>query len=407
MKILLKNHVENALEALRANRLRTLLTITGVTIGVAGITMVISLSSGAAKFIQQQIAGDSDLVAIIRPEAETPGGTSSLSNPQALQLPGSLTEKDAQDLEKIANVLAAPMAVANTTFKVKDNMTDGQKTTLIGSNTHLMTIAQLKMFEGDFIESNSSGNSLVVGHQLAIDLFGTEYALGNVVHIRDEIFTVIGILKPIEKSANFLGIDFNQSAITPMSAIKRIDQGALEIQQVALSAATPPHLESATKEAEKILADHHHGEKKFQIITNKTSSISTDQSYKSMSLTIIIVAAFSLIIGGIGIMNIMLVNVAERSREIGIRKAIGATCGNIVNQFLIESIIIGLLGGVIGYVVGMTTAFIIGLYMPFMPVLEWTAAALSIGIAITIGVVFGLYPAVRAANKNPIESLYQ
>lgn len=407
MKILLKNHVENALEALHSNRLRTLLTITGVTIGVAGITMVISLSSGAAKFIQQQIAGDSDLVAIIRPEAETPGGTNMLSNPQALQLPGSLTEKDAQDLEKIANVVVAPMTITNTTFKVKDNMTDGQKTTLIGSNTHLMTIAQLKMFEGDFIESNSSGNSLVVGHQLAIDLFGTEYALGNVVHIRDEIFTVIGILKPIEKSTNFLSIDFNQSAITPMSAIKRINQGALEIQQIALSATTPSYLESATKEAEKILADHHHGEKKFQIITNKTSSISTDQSYKSMSLTIIIVAAFSLIIGGIGIMNIMLVNVAERSREIGIRKAIGATCGNIVNQFLIESIIIGLLGGVIGYVVGMTTAFIIGLYMPFMPVLEWTAAALSIGIAITIGVVFGLYPAVRAANKNPIESLYQ
>jgi ABC-type antimicrobial peptide transport system permease subunit len=113
----------------------------------------------------------------------------------------------------------------------------------------------------------------------------------------------------------------------------------------------------------------------------------------------------SLIVGGIGIMNIMLVNVAERQREVGIRKAIGATNSHVINQFLIESCLIGLAGGILGYAIGLATAYAIGLYLPFTPALEWQVAALSIGIATITGILFGIYPAIRAAKKDPIESL--
>jgi ABC-type antimicrobial peptide transport system permease subunit len=117
------------------------------------------------------------------------------------------------------------------------------------------------------------------------------------------------------------------------------------------------------------------------------------------------VAGISLLVGGIGIMNIMLVNVAERQREIGIRKAIGATDAHVINQFLIESCIIGLLGGILGYAIGIGGAYAASLYLPFAPVLQWQVAAIGIGIATTTGVLFGIYPAAKATKKNPVESL--
>ncbi|OYW86064.1 hypothetical protein B7Z17_01195, partial [Candidatus Saccharibacteria bacterium 32-49-10] len=126
----------------------------------------------------------------------------------------------------------------------------------------------------------------------------------------------------------------------------------------------------------------------------------------SIVATVAIIAGISLLVGGIGIMNIMLVNVAERRREVGIRKAIGATDSHIINQFLIESAIIGFLGGIFGYILGLAVAFGLGLYLPFTPTLQWEIALLSIGIALITGVLFGVYPAIRAAKKDPIESLY-
>ncbi|NCC20006.1 FtsX-like permease family protein [Candidatus Saccharibacteria bacterium] len=246
-----------------------------------------------------------------------------------------------------------------------------------------------------------------MGKQLAIDIFGTEHALGNVVKIRGETFTVMGVLKESDQPVNYMGVDFDHAAIITTTAMKRFTQGVLQIQQIILRAEDPALLETATESAKEILTKNHAGEQDFAVLTGTELVASDSELFTGLTQIVAVIAGVSLLVGGIGIMNIMLVNVAERNREVGIRKAIGAANGQIINQFLIESTIIGLTGGVVGYGLGVGIAFLIGVYLPFLPTIEWQVAALSIGVATGTGILFGLYPAIRAAKKDPITALRQ
>ena len=270
-----------------------------------------------------------------------------------------------------------------------------------------MQIANLAMFEGDFLADDSIGSGIIVGNQLAIDLFGTEHAIGSVLTIRGETFTVMGVLKSINQPINYLGVDFDRSAIIPLGTIKQFTQNVAQIQQIIISANEKQQLATSTKKAKEVLSKNHLGEEDFQILTGSAITAPNNKLLAGITLTVAIIAGISLLVGGIGIMNIMLVNVAERNREVGIRKAIGATGGHIINQFLIESAIVGLLGGIFGYLIGLSVSFILGIYLPFSPVLDWRVASLSIGIAVLTGTLFGAYPAIRAAKKDPIEALHQ
>ena len=406
MKILLNNHFENAFEALHANRLRTFLTILGAVIGTASITTVLSIASGATGFFEKQIADTHDSIALIRPNTEL--DTSMLiANARTLPPASTLTEEDVRDIERIPNVMTAPMSVLHTGLIAKDGAVDRQHATLVGSTVGLLSVAKLELLDGQFFEDNVSTSGVVMGKQLAIDIFGTEHALGNVVKIRGETFTVMGVLKESDQPINYMGVDFDHAAIITTTAMKRFTQKVLQIQQIVLRAEDPALLETATESAKEILTKNHAGEQDFAVLTGTQLVASDNELFTGLTQIVAIIASISLLVGGIGIMNIMLVNVAERNREVGIRKAIGAANGQIINQFLIESTIIGLTGGVIGYGLGVGIAFLIGVYLPFLPMIEWQVAVLSIGVATGTGILFGLYPAIRAAKKDPITALRQ
>lgn len=406
MKILLNNHFENAFEALHANRLRTFLTILGAVIGTASITTVLSIASGATGFFEKQIADTHDSIALIRPNTEL--DTSMLiANARTLPPASTLTEEDVRDIERIPNVMTAPMSVLRTGLIAKDGAVDRQHATLVGSTVGLLSVAKLELLDGQFFEDNVSTSGVVMGKQLAIDIFGTEHALGNVVKIRGETFTVMGVLKESDQPINYMGVDFDHAAIITTTAMKRFTQKVLQIQQIVLQAEDPTLLETATESAKEILTKNHAGEQDFAVLTGTQLVASDNELFTGLTQIVAIIASISLLVGGIGIMNIMLVNVAERNREVGIRKAIGAANGQIINQFLIESTIIGLTGGVIGYGLGVGIAFLIGVYLPFLPMIEWQVAVLSIGVATGTGILFGLYPAIRAAKKDPITALRQ
>ena len=406
MKILLNNHFENAFEALHANRLRTFLTILGAVIGTASITTVLSIASGATGFFEKQIADTHDSIALIRPNTEL--DTSMLiANARTLPPASTLTEEDVRDIERIPNVMTAPMSVLHTGLIAKDGAVDRQHATLVGSTVGLLSVAKLELLDGQFFEDNVSTSGVVMGKQLAIDIFGTEHALGNVVKIRGETFTVMGVLKESDQPINYMGVDFDYAAIITTTAMKRFTQKVLQIQQIVLQAEDPTLLETATESAKEILTKNHAGEQDFAVLTGTQLVASDNELFTGLTQIVAIIASISLLVGGIGIMNIMLVNVAERNREVGIRKAIGAANGQIINQFLIESTIIGLTGGVIGYGLGVGIAFLIGVYLPFLPMIEWQVAVLSIGVATGTGILFGLYPAIRAAKKDPITALRQ
>lgn len=400
MRILLKNHFENAHQALKANRFRTFFTIIGITIGIAGMTLVLSLMTSAGHLLNQQFPIAKTNVALIR------SGIRPLDDitAQAQQIGAinSLSEEDAVAIASIDGVTSAPLSVMHNTIQAGQARLAADRATIVGTTPAIRDLLKLELLEGQFI---NEANGVVMGHQLAIDLFGTEHALGNILRVRGETLTVIGILRPIDQPINYTGINFNQSAILPISTSKRLTQQTAQIQQIALHTTDKERLQPALQEAKERLEKRHHGDSDFHILTGEEISAASSKTLATVSTIMAVVSVVSLLVGGISVMNIMLVNVAERQREVGIRKAIGATNRHIVHQFLIESAIIGLMGGLLGYIIGIAGAFLTSLFLPLAPTLQWEPAALSIGVAILTGIIFGLYPAVRAARRHTIESM--
>lgn len=398
MKILLKNHFENAFEAMRANRGRTLLTITGMAIGVASITATLSIADGFSKLFSQPTTHNDFPLAVIR------SGNEKINNPltETTQLThvNTLTSQDVHDINKITDTKAAPMAFMNSNLKSKYHQVNDAK--IIGSTKELQDIAQLQLRDGQFIGDTGG---VVIGEQLSIDLFATENSIGNVITIRGESVIIVGVLKRIKQPIKHLDIDFNSTIIMPLAVSKKFTQGAPQIQQIVLTGKSHDQLKTSLAEADKILEKNHYSNKDWRILIGNEIDEPKTNLLNFISIFLIIVGGISLLVGSVSIMNIMIANVAERQREISIRRAVGATGIHVINQFLIESAIIGLLGGVLGYLIGLIGVYVASFYLPFTPFIYWQTAILVISLSIIIGVTAGIYPAIRAVKRNPIDSL--
>ena len=401
MKILIRNHFESATQALKANRGRTFLTVMGVTIGIASITMVLSLTSGINQLFGGVAKHSSEPVAIVK-SGNKKDVTNLLTESDNATTVNTLTEKDSKDISKIANTKAAPIAFLHTELRARDGKIDTQNATLIGSTESLKDVANLQIAHGEFI--NEVGG-VVVGQQLSIDLFGTEKSIGNVIFIRNQPLTVVGVLKNIENPVSYLDIDFNNAAITPLSVVKKFTQETPQIQQIVMTTNNHQYLGSAIASADNILKKNHDSDKNYRIVSGDEINEKKSNLAKFISIILTVIGIISLLIGGVGIMNVMLVNVAERQREVGVRRAVGATGWDIINQFLIEAAIIGLLGGIFGYGLGIAGVYLVSLYLPLTPYIYWQTAVLSIGLSLIIGVISGVYPAAHATKRDPIESL--
>ena len=407
--LLMFEHIQNAYYSLRSTKLRTLLTILGVAIGVASITTILALGGGVTKLVSSQIDDLGGNIAVIRPGV-IPKDINDFANPSASGVftTSTLTEKDLRDIESTEGVAAAaPLMVLNGSMKATTSSTKPADSTIIATTPSLEAIANLPVHDGQFIDDFTDKNTAVVGSQLSVDLFGTDQSIGQTFTFRNQTFRVIGILSRINNPINYNSVDFDHTAIISLEAGKGFNQGIAQIQQINVSAQDVATLPSTIAATNKQLLANHQDEKDFTILSGKEIAEPTSQFFRSITLIMTVIAAISLVVGGIGIMNIMLVGVAERTREIGLRKAVGASNANIVWQFLTEALIMSLLGGIVGYVGGYVIAFIISSALPFEPVFTWQIAAISLGIAVIVGGVFGLYPAVRAAQKDPIESLRQ
>ncbi|MDB5177234.1 MAG: putative Efflux transporter, permease protein [Candidatus Saccharibacteria bacterium] len=409
MPLLVSNHLANAFESLRGNRLRTGLTILGVTIGVASITVILSLSAGATKIITDQVNELGGAIAVVRPgvpdrESRINNLTSTLAGSQVTS---SLTEQDVTSIEQINGVKAvAPVMLLSGNITSDGKSPDGAS--LVATTPSLPEVTSLPMNDGQFIDSVTNRDTAVIGTQLSIDLYGTEQAAGRTFHTHGMTFTVIGVLKRLNNPINYNNIDFDHAAIISLESGKSFNQGIAAIQQINVKADSTDKLASITTEADKRLASNHHGEKDYTVLSGSDLSQPTNELFYTVAATLTTVAAVSLLVGGIGIMNIMLVGVTERTREIGIRKALGASNGHITWQFLIESLAMSIAGGLLGYAIGYLFAFIISrLFLTFDPLFNWVIAGTAFGVSLFVGLVFGLYPAIRAARKDPIEALRQ
>lgn len=406
MKIrLLRMHIENAIESLRANRMRTFLTILGVVIGISSIVVIFALSGGANSIIQDQIKSGGGTIAVVRPKDISLSNKNIINSVATSQnfLQSSLREDDFRNISKIKNIIAtAPLASFNSKIKGDDKEIT---TNILASTPNLDQITGIKVAKGEFITNSSNARTAVIGYQTAVSLFGSPHALGKYISIKGENFLIIGILEKQSSIVNFSNIDFDNTIILNYDEVKNIMGSSPQIQQINIKFNTINNSDIVQHNIEEVMRNSHKGEIDYEILIGKNITHSSSDLISMGSAILALVASISLIVGGIGIMNIMLVNVSERTREIGIRKALGANNNQILLQFLIESLIISSVGGFFGYLLGYSFSFTVSIFLPVLPVISWQIMALAAGLSIIIGIIFGMYPAIRAARKDPIESL--
>jgi putative ABC transport system permease protein len=401
--------LRTALEAMRTHRMRSALTVLGILIGIAAVILTVGLGIGAQQQVTAQVEALGTNLLIISPGSTTSttglrGGFGSAS---------TLTQADAAAL---ASPVVAPdiAAVAPSTSSSQSLVAGSSNwtTSVVGTTPSWMSVRARTMAAGTFLTAADQANAssvVVLGATTAAELFGSTDVVGQTVTIAGTPFTVQGVLAP---SGSTGSTNNDDTAVIPLStAQQRVSGGSSRttVQTIYVQATSQAALPSAYQEANSELLALHgitNATAADFTITNQASLVTTAASV-SKTLTVLLagVAAISLLVGGIGVMNIMLVSVTERIREIGLRKALGARPALIRRQFLIEASLLGLTGGLIGAAVGIAGAKVLPGLISNPVALSMPAIFGSITIALAIGLVFGVYPATRAAQLAPIDAL--
>ena len=278
---------------------------------------------------------------------------------------------------------------------------------IVATSESLVPILDLKVHSGQFIDEITARETVVLGQNLAIKLFGTDEAMGQSVLVKGRQHTVIGVVKNLNTPVNLTGIDLDNAAYVSLDDGKSFNQGIAQIQQLLVQVDDTSKLQPTASNIDETLLKNHQDERDFSVLAGQDIADHSNRFFGVIIALTAIVSAITLIVSGIGVMNIMLVGVTERTREIGIRKALGATDQHIMGQYLIESLLICITGGIVGILLAYLVAFVISSQLSFHPSLSYEIVGTGFSLALVVGIVFGLYPALKAANKDPIDALRQ
>jgi putative ABC transport system permease protein len=396
--------VPSALGALRSNKFRSLLTTLGIIIGVAAVIAIVALGEGASASVSDRLSGLGVNVLTISPGSTNGGGARSGA--------GGATTLKAADADAIANKVGgitgiSPVVGGNAQIVAGDQnwATRIQSVRPAYASIEDWTIAQGTFFTTE--DDTNANNVAVLGQTVYTNLFpNNQSAIGQLVRIRNVPFTVIGVLAT--KGAG-IGGDQDDTVLIPFRTGQVRLFGVSNVGQIVLQLSDANQADSVTNQIQPILRSRHElratQNNDFTIRSNNDVISRVQGVSDTMTLLLGSVAAVSLVVGGIGIMNIMLVSVTERTREIGIRLAIGAQPRDIMAQFLVEAIVLSVLGGVMGILLGMGIAAIMPLVAGWTTAMPWNAITVAFGVSAMIGVFFGFYPAQKASQLDPIVAL--
>jgi len=393
-----------AIQSILKNKMRTFLTMLGIVIGVAAVIIMVAVGYGAQSTIAAQIGSLGTNMIVIMPGASTQGGVS-----QGAGTFNRLTLADAEKLRRESMLLAAVSPVVFT--RAQAISAHGNWRTIInGVSTDYQLIRDWPTQSGVFFaESDVRGmrKVAVLGKTVADALYPDGDAVGQQIQIRDVPFTVIGVLT--SKGQNAGGMDSDDVILVPYTTAESRLTGWSRVGQILASTYSAQDIPAAQEEIRGILRESHKlgaaDDDDFTIRNQDELTEAAQSTTRVMTLLLAAIASISLLVGGIGIMNIMLVSVTERTREIGIRMAIGARGSDVLTQFLVESVAISMVGGFIGLLLGVGGAAVVGHFTGWNTVTPPGAVLIAVGFSAAVGVFFGFYPARQAASLNPIQAL--
>ncbi len=398
--------VQEALRALSTNRLRTMLTMLGVIIGVCAVVIMLAVGRGAQALVNQSISSMGSNLLVIFPGSQTSGGVRFGAG--AAQ---TLTVQDASAIATIPSVLRVAPIVMNSFQLAYGN--NNWSAMVTGVTADYFPLRAWDAEEGDIFgeaDLRSNARVAVIGQATARQLFGDESPIGKTMRIRNLPFTVIGVLT--RKGQSLDGRDQDDAVFIPMTtARQRLIRSSFpgSVRMMLVQARSAEVMEQAEREVTDLLRVRHRigpGQEDDFTIRNLTAIAETAAvAAAAMALLLGAIAGVSLVVGGIGIMNIMLVSVTERTREIGIRMAIGAKQRDILRQFLIEAVAICLVGGLIGVVLAIAGAWAVAAFSGLLVEISMSSIALAFGFSAAIGIFFGWYPAAKASRLRPVEAL--
>jgi putative ABC transport system permease protein len=393
-----------SLRALRRNKMRSILTALGIIIGVASVVAMVAVGNGAQARITSQVSAlGQNLLSVFAGSRKSGGVNSGLGSASAL----TLADADAIGRE-VTDVVAISPEATTTAQAIASGR--NWSTTVAGESPDYLKIRDWKLASGSMFtdrEVRSAAKVAVIGSKTANELFGPLNPVGQTVRVGNIPFVIIGLLE--SKGAGMGGQNQDDRIIIPYTtAMKRIT-GEKYLRSINVQIGSADRMEIAQEQITSLLRQRHRlatgRDNDFNIFNQKEIADTVNSISKIIILLLGSIAGISLVVGGIGIMNIMLVSVTERTREIGIRIAVGAQPGDIKLQFLIEAITLSLLGGLIGVLLGIGASKLVEFFADFKAIVSTGSIILAFGVSFAIGVFFGFYPARKAARLDPIEAL--
>lgn len=405
---ILSGQMRASYDGLRATKMRNFWTMFGIIVGVASVITVVSIGQGIKQQISNQIHQYGKDIIIIRPTQLTSSGSSTSGSGgllSGISVSTYLTDKDVQVVKATKGVaVSAPLSIVTGTPKGENG--DYKGGLVIGTTSDLPSLLNQSLAFGFFISDEDNGtNVAIVGTKAADQMFNVNVPLGHTFSFRGKEFMTRGVFNAFNSTPLSASADFNKAIFIPYDVAQSMTNNTAPTFEILAKPSNPKDAAEVRRAIQRNLDAAHGGTSNIAVISSNQNLGSDTVVLDLLTKLIAGVAAISLLVGGIGIMNVMLVSVAERMHEIGIRKAIGATNRQILNQFLIEATLLSFIGGVIGVILALLIDVGLRLATDLQPVIGWPIVVIATGVSLAVGILFGTLPAVKAARKDPISAL--
>ena len=398
--------IKLALKSIKTAKWRSFLTMLGIIIGVASVIVIVSIGEGVKKQVSSQFNQfGADIITIKPGKTFTRDKSGALGLNVANNVGNSFSENDVEVVKKTEGVkLSVPLSVVSAVSRYEDR--EFTKGLVIGTTSDLPVVMNHEVQYGSFFSIGEENRKVaVLGKNVASELFGENVPVGKSFTLHGEEFIVRGVFAEFNTSPLSMDVDYNKAVFIPLSASKSIGDNNSRVFQIFVKILEDFKLDVVVEGITKNLMLAHDQQENFTIFTQDKASDDTSYALTLITAMITGIAAISLLVGGIGIMNVMLVSVTERTHEIGVRKSIGATNRQIMKQFMTEAIILSFVGSLLGVFLALAINFSIRILTDLHPVFNWQIILVAVGVAVGVGVLFGIAPAYRAARKNPIDAL--